>query len=42
MVKTPSFRDEKVQQGKTYIYGVTAVDTHGNEGPAAEAALEVR
>jgi fibronectin type 3 domain-containing protein len=42
LVKTPSFRDEKAQQGKTYIYRVTAVDTHGNEGPAAEAAVEVR
>jgi len=42
LVKTPTFRDENVQQGKTYVYRVTAVDTHGNESPPAEASVEVR
>jgi len=41
-VKTLSYRDEKVQQGKKYSYRVSTVDTHGNEGKAAEAEVEVR
>ncbi len=40
-VKALSYRDEKVQPGRKYTYRVAAVDTHGNEGPAAEAVLEV-
>jgi hypothetical protein len=42
LVKSPSYRDVKAQPGKSYVYRVTAIDTHGNEGPAAEAAVEVR
>jgi hypothetical protein len=42
LVKTPTFRDERVQQGKVYFYRVAAVDTHGNEGTAAETTVEVR
>ena len=41
LVKEPSYRDAKVQAGAKYIYRVHAVDAHGNEGPAAEAAVEV-
>ncbi len=38
---TLSYRDADVVKGKKLTYYVTAVDTHGNEGPAAEAAIEV-
>ncbi len=31
LVKTPAFRDEHVEAGKTYFYSVTAVDLRGNE-----------
>ena len=41
-VTTLSFRDDKATPGKKYQYGVTALDTHGNEGPAATAIVEVR
>jgi hypothetical protein len=41
-VKALSYRDEKVLQGKKYDYRVAAVDTHGNEGKAAEVEVEVR
>ena len=37
-----SFRDASAQTGKTYHYTVRAVDRHGNEGPPAEAAVEVQ
>jgi len=36
-----SQRDETVQPGKLYRYSVRAVDTHGNEGPPAEASVEI-
>jgi hypothetical protein len=36
-----SQRDETVQPGKLYRYRVRAVDTHGNEGPPAEASVEI-
>lgn len=39
-VKTPSYRDDDVQAGKTYIYAVTAVDARGNEGRPSEPATE--
>ena len=31
LVKTPAFRDMKVEAGKTYFYSVSAVDQRGNE-----------
>jgi fibronectin type 3 domain-containing protein len=37
-----SFRDTSVLAGKKYEYGVAAVDTHRNEGPAAGAIVEVK
>jgi hypothetical protein len=36
------FRDEKVLAGKKYVYRVTAVDAHGNEGASAQSTVEVR
>jgi len=42
LIKEMSYRDETVQPGRKVAYRVTAVDTHGNEGPAAETGLEVR
>ncbi len=42
LVTTLSFRDSQAQSGKKYEYSVTAVDTHGNEGPAATITLEVQ
>lgn len=42
LVKALSYRDEKVQQSRKYSYRVTAVDTYGNEGPAAEAEVEIQ
>lgn len=36
-----SLRDEAVQPGTQYRYSVRAVDTHGNEGPPAEASIEI-
>jgi hypothetical protein len=41
-VKALSYRDDKVLQGKKYGYRVAAIDTHGNEGKAAEVEVEVR
>ena len=41
LVTTLSYRDATVQLGKTYVYRVTAIDTHGNEGPPAEAMVEL-
>jgi len=40
LVKTPSFRDENVAAGNTYMYSVTAVDARGNESPASGTAGE--
>jgi hypothetical protein len=39
--KSLSYRDASVQSGKKYLYEVTAIDTHGNEGPAAAAKIAV-
>ncbi len=36
-----SHRDETTQPGRQYRYSVRAVDTHGNEGPAAETSVEI-
>ena len=41
LIATLSYRDEKAESGKKYEYSVTAVDTHGNEGPPASAEVEV-
>ncbi len=41
LVKEPSYRDAKAQPGRKYVYSVHAIDTHGNEGPAAEAAVTI-
>ncbi len=41
LVNALSFRDEKARAGNKYQYYVTAVDTHGNEGPASHITLEV-
>jgi hypothetical protein len=35
-----SYRDEKIQAGRRLEYRVTAVDSHGNEGPAAQVQVE--
>jgi hypothetical protein len=42
LVTTLSFRDDKASPGKKYQYGVAAVDTHKNEGPAATVIVEVQ
>jgi fibronectin type 3 domain-containing protein len=39
-VKTPSFRDDKVQMGHEYFYSVSAVDERGNESGRSEEANE--
>jgi fibronectin type 3 domain-containing protein len=39
-VKTPAFRDTKVEGGKTYFYSVSAVDARGNESGRSEEASE--
>jgi hypothetical protein len=36
-----SLRDDSVRPGVRYRYSVSAVDTHGNEGPPAETSIEV-
>ncbi len=33
LLKSPTFRDEKIQTGKKYFYRVSAVDASGNESP---------
>jgi hypothetical protein len=40
LVKTPSYRDESISSGKTYIYSVSAVDVRGNESAKSEEASE--
>jgi hypothetical protein len=42
LVTVMSFRDERVRPGGAYEYSVAAVDTHGNEGPAATIRVEVK
>jgi hypothetical protein len=39
-VKTPAFRDEELEPGKTYFYSVSAVDVRNNESAKSEAASE--
>jgi fibronectin type 3 domain-containing protein len=40
LVKTPSFRDDKVEAGRQYFYSVSAVDERGNESGRSEDASE--
>ncbi|MGD0309389.1 MAG: fibronectin type III domain-containing protein [Acidobacteriota bacterium] len=42
VVTALSFRDDQVRHGIQYEYSVAAVDTHGNEGPAATVIVEVQ
>ncbi len=39
-VKTPSYRDYRIEAGHSYIYSVTAVDIRGNESARSEEASE--
>lgn len=41
LVKTPAYRDGKVQSGKTYFYSVSAVDMRDNESARSEETSEV-
>ena len=40
LIQTSSYRDDKVEAGKTYIYAVSAVDARGNESPRSTEASE--
>jgi hypothetical protein len=40
LVKTPAYRDDKVQSGKKYFYSVSAVDVRGNESAKSEETNE--
>jgi hypothetical protein len=40
LVKTPSYRDMKVEAGKNYFYSVSAVDQRGNESVRSEESSE--
>lgn len=40
LVKTPAFRDSKVDSGKTYFYSISAVDLRHNEGARSEETSE--
>ncbi len=42
LITALSYRDGTVRVGKEYHYSVTAVDTHGNEGPPAQSTVEVQ
>jgi hypothetical protein len=42
LVTALSFRDDQVRRGNQYEYSIAAVDTHGNEGPAATVIVEVQ
>jgi hypothetical protein len=39
--KTASFRDDRVQVGKQYVYQITAVDNAGNESARSASAVEI-
>lgn len=41
LITTPSFRDENVKSGSTYVYAVTAIDLRRNESPLSPEAAEV-
>lgn len=40
MVRTPAYRDDRVETGRTYVYSVTAVDARGNESAKSEGTSE--
>jgi hypothetical protein len=40
LVKTPSYRDARVESGKTYFYSISAVDLRGNESAHSEEGSE--
>jgi predicted small lipoprotein YifL len=40
LVPVPSFRDDNVVPGKTYLYSVSAVDARGNESPHSAETTE--
>jgi len=40
LVPVPSFRDESVVRGRSYLYSVSAVDARGNESPRSPEATE--
>jgi hypothetical protein len=40
LVRTPSYRDMKVEAGKNYFYSVSAVDQRGNESARSEESSE--
>lgn len=40
LVKTPAYRDERVEARKEYFYSVTAVDVRGNESGRSEESSE--
>jgi hypothetical protein len=40
LIAVPSFRDEKVTPGTTYMYSVSAVDLRGNESPRSQETSE--
>jgi hypothetical protein len=40
LVTVPSYRDENVKTGKTYVYSVSAVDLRGNESQHSAEATE--
>jgi hypothetical protein len=42
LITSLNFRDAAAQPAKKYEYSIAAVDTHGNEGPAAIVIVEVR
>jgi hypothetical protein len=40
LLPVPSFRDDQVVPGKTYLYSVSAVDARGNESPHSAETIE--
>jgi len=40
LVKSPSYRDNAVTSGKTYVYSVSALDVRGNESAKSEETSE--
>jgi hypothetical protein len=42
LIRELSYRDTKAAPSQTYSYTVRAIDTHGNEGSAAETSIGIR
>ena len=40
LLKSPTFRDERVEAGKKYLYRVSAVDQTGNESPPSPTVTQ--